>query len=99
MLGVLVCAQERPAAAKFDTRHRPRLEDFLVVENWIPPAAPLKLPLRSERMFQTQLVNAAKERPNFAGHYRFTYWGCGSFCSAAALVDLQTGDVFPPPLA
>ena len=50
-------------------------------------------------MFQTRLTNAAKEPPNFAGHYRFTVWGCGSNCISGALVDLDTGDVFSPPLA
>jgi hypothetical protein len=28
------------------------------------------------------------------GHYRVVYWGCGSNCSAGALVDLETGHVF-----
>jgi hypothetical protein len=50
-------------------------------------------------MFRTQLTNAAKEPPTFAGHYRVTFLGCGSNCSAGALIDLQTGDVFQPPLA
>lgn len=49
-------------------------------------------------MFRTNLTNAAKEPPNFAGHYRFTFWGCGTSCGAGALIDLQTGEVFPPPL-
>jgi len=44
------------------------------------------------------LTNAAKEPPNFAGHYRFTFWGCGSNCAAGAVIDLQTGTVYPPPL-
>jgi hypothetical protein len=77
----------------------PRFGDFPVSENWDRSPAPLKLSTRSERMFRTQLANAVKEFPNFAGHYRITYWGCGSACSAGALIDLQTGDVFPPPLS
>jgi hypothetical protein len=83
----------------FDDRHPPRFEDYPVTENWNPPPAPLKLTTRSERMFKTRLTEAAKEPPNFAGQYRITYWGCGSNCSASALVDLATGDVIPPPLA
>jgi hypothetical protein len=59
----------------------------------------LKLATRSERMFKTQLTKAAKEAPNFAGHYNFAFWGCGSNCAAGALIDLQTGEVFQPPLA
>lgn len=35
--------------------------------------------------------------PNFAGHYVVVTWGCGSPCLMAAIVDLKTGRVFPPP--
>jgi hypothetical protein len=50
-------------------------------------------------MFQTRLLQASREPANFAGHYRITYWGCGSVCSAGAVIDLETGDVLPLPLA
>jgi hypothetical protein len=103
LLPILTWAQtpdsQTHPAAKFDNKHPPRFEDYPVSENWSQSPAPLKLMTRSERMFRTQLGNAAKELPNFAGHYRITYWGCGSLCSAGALVDLQTGGVFPPPLS
>ena len=88
-----------PQASKFDAKHPPRFEDFPVAEKWNQPAAPLKLATRSERMFRTQLTNAAKEPPNFAGHCRFATWGCGSNCAAGAIVNLQTGEVFQPPQA
>jgi hypothetical protein len=61
------------------------------------PNAPLELVRPDERMFRTQLIRGAKERPNFAGHYRFVGWGCGSACAAGAFIDLQTGEVHPPP--
>jgi hypothetical protein len=32
---------------------------------------------------------------NFAGHYCFVYWGCGSPCQSSAVVDLKTGIVYP----
>lgn len=50
-------------------------------------------------MFKTRLTQAGAQPPNFAGHYRFTAWGCGSKCSAGAVIDLQTGRIIPPPLA
>jgi hypothetical protein len=77
----------------------PRFEDYPVREKWNGPPAPLKLSTRSERMFRTRLTNAAKESPDFAGHYRFAGWGCGSACAAGAIIDLETGLVYPPPLA
>ncbi|GGB18955.1 MULTISPECIES: hypothetical protein [Mucilaginibacter] len=36
---------------------------------------------------------------NFAGHYCFAYWGCGSDCQQSAIVDLQTGKVYDGPTA
>jgi hypothetical protein len=77
----------------------PRFEQYPVDEIWQGTPANLRLTTVSERMFRTVLTNAAKKSPNFAGHYRVTYWGCGSNCSAGALIDLQTGDVFPLPMA
>ncbi|SDS20753.1 hypothetical protein SAMN05216490_0735 [Mucilaginibacter mallensis] len=32
---------------------------------------------------------------NFGGHYCFVYWGCGSDCQYAVVVDLKTGIVYP----
>lgn len=75
----------------------PRWEDFRVRTDWSGHTVPLKLVRPDERMFHTQLSNGAKQRPNFAGHYRFVGWGCGSVCAAGALIDLQTGAVYPPP--
>ena len=84
---------------KYDAKNPPRFEDFPVTEIWKQPSAALKLTNKSERMFRTQLTNAAKESADFAGHFAMAGWGCGSVCSAAALIDLKTGDVFQPPLA
>jgi hypothetical protein len=36
---------------------------------------------------------------NFAGHYCLVYWGCGSDCQHAAIVDLKTGIVYDGPTA
>lgn len=76
----------------------PRFDDYPVIETWQGPSAPIKLLTPSERMFRTQLTTASKQPPDFAGHYRFTAWGCGSFCVAGALINLKTGVVFSPPL-
>ena len=83
---------------KYDAKHPPRFEDFPVAEKWTPPAAPVQFTTPSEKMFLTNLTNASKEPPNFAGHFRFVMWGCGSNCGAGAVVDLVTGLVYPPPL-
>jgi hypothetical protein len=85
--------------AQVRSRPVPRFEDFPVTEHWNGNPAQVKLTTSSERMFRTRLIDAGKEQPNFAGHYRIVMWGCGSNCRAAAVVDLTTGVVFPPPLA
>jgi hypothetical protein len=77
----------------------PRFEDYAVSEDWGGPAAPLKMTTRSEGMFRTQLTSKSKEPPNLAGHYKFAGWGCGSVCAAGAIIDLNTGLIYQPPLA
>ncbi len=47
-----------------------------------------------ERMFRTRLRAAAKEKPNFAGHYVVTSWGCGTTCLMGAIIDVKTGKVY-----
>jgi hypothetical protein len=91
----------------------PRFEDFAVAETFAGrPIAPV-LGTSEERRYQTVIRRGvAKGRgvkdgatgkelavaePNFAGHYVIVTWGCGSPCLMAAIVDLKTGRVFPPP--
>ena len=50
------------------------------------------------RRFKTRITKDYKEKGrNFAGHYCFIYWGCGSPCKASAVVDLETGNVYDGP--
>lgn len=81
------------------SRHLPGFQSFPATEVWKGPPAPVRLKSSEERMFRTNLRKASKLPPNFAGHYRFTTWGCGTRCLAGAVIDLRTGTVFPPPLA
>ena len=76
----------------------PRFEDYPAIETWNGSHPVLSLTTPSERMFRTQLTNASKELPDFAGRYRFVTWGCGSSCAAGAIIDLQAGTVLSPPL-
>lgn len=87
-----------PAAITYTAKHPPRFEDFPVSERWDRARAPVQLTTSSERMFRTELTDASEGGPNFAGHYTFAIWRCGSNCAAGAVIDLRTGRVFPPPL-
>ena len=70
----------------------PRFEDFPAPERMTGPNAPLAL-TRKDMQFRTMLGEAAHQRPNFAGHYVLTYWGCGAGCVMGAAIDARTGRV------
>ncbi|MBX9853067.1 MAG: hypothetical protein K2X86_15095 [Cytophagaceae bacterium] len=36
---------------------------------------------------------------NFAGHYTFAWWGCGSPCQSGVIIDRRTGQVYDAPSA
>lgn len=77
----------------------PRFQDYHVATAWHGKNAKLWLRTYNEKLFLTQLTNAAKEPPDFAGHYKIAGWGCGSVCASGALIDLKTGAIHPLPFA
>jgi len=94
----VACARPMLIYAGDDAR-LPRFDDYPAPEIWKGPAVKVKLRSSEERLFRTNLKNAAKEPPDLAGHYRFATWGCGTRCVSGAIIDLQSGNVFAPPLA
>ena len=50
-----------------------------------------------QRLFRTQIRDAAKQGPNFAGHYTIAEWGCGTSCASVAVIDAETGAVYEGP--
>lgn len=78
------------------TQEAPKFDEHKV-EVWT--ATPKAVDLDSHkdaRMFRTRLTEARNEGVNFAGHYIFTYWGCGTNCLVGAVIDGKTGKVFFP---
>jgi hypothetical protein len=70
----------------------PRLEDFPVKGEFLQrPAQPVIT--ANDRHFRTQIQEAAKKGPNFAGHYTIVDWGCGSGCVSFVVVDAVSGRV------
>jgi hypothetical protein len=45
------------------------------------------------RQYANLLREAATHKPNFAGHYIFASWGCGTSCIMSAAIDTKTGAV------
>lgn len=69
-----------------------RFTDYSVPETHIGQNAPIALK-RDDMMFRSRLREAAKEKPNFAGHYILTAWGCGAQCLMGAVINAKTGRV------
>ena len=72
----------------------PQFKDFPAGKIYKGKNVPVKLTTADERMFRTRLREAAKEKPNFAGRYILTTWGCGTTCLMGAVIDAQTGKVY-----
>lgn len=45
------------------------------------------------KMFRTTITEQALKGPNFAGHYTFATWGCGTSCLMYAIIDSISGKV------
>jgi len=60
------------------------------------PKAPM-LDSPRARQYKTAIREAAKDGPDFAGHYTIAAWGCGSQCSNFSVIDALTGKVYIPP--
>lgn len=75
----------------------PQFKDFPVAGINHGENAPVKLTTPEAREFRTRLTEAAREKPNFAGYYILTRWGCGSGCIQPAIIDAKTGRVFMVP--
>jgi hypothetical protein len=53
---------------------------------------------RDTRFFRTRIREAAKDDPNFAGHYVLLAVGCGAGCVHIYVIDKNTGTVWEPSL-
>jgi hypothetical protein len=74
----------------------PSFSDYRVKAQRITAKQPNLASNKNARMYRTNLRNAAKEGVNFAGHYVLAWWGCGTSCIEAAIIDARTGKVFFP---
>lgn len=77
---------------------RPRFKDYPVTSAYIGRNAPVDFRSNpNARTYRTRLREAASERPNFAGSYIVTAWGCGTSCLQVAIINSKTGKVFMLP--
>lgn len=69
----------------------PRFEDFRADRRRVAQPAPLALGSREVRRYRSLIGAQSSQGPNFAGNYTIVAWGCGSSCTAFAIVDARTG--------
>lgn len=86
LLGTVAPAQDRA----------PEFKDYPVCRPYAGKNTTLQLN-RKDRVFRTRLKEAARQKPNFAGHYILTTWGCGMECMMGAVIDARTGKVYRIP--
>lgn len=69
----------------------PQFSDYPVKSVYTGKTAQLDLSDDYARMFRTRLRDALKEKPDFAGEYVITMWGCGASCRMYSFVSKRTG--------
>jgi hypothetical protein len=93
VLGMLcgLLAMPTTAMAQRVPNTRPRFESYPVQS---PATGRNRLILgRADIEYRTQLRIAARQPPNFAGHYVVALWGCGMECAMGAAIDVRSGHV------
>ena len=76
----------------------PGFTQYSVYDFYGGPPAPVVLRTRKDRTYRTRLAEDSRGEPNFAGHYRVVWWGCGTGCAQMSVVDARTGLVYWLPL-
>jgi hypothetical protein len=88
---LLICFLVMPLIAMAQGKI-PQFKDYPAEAAYKGKNAPLKL-TKDNRDYRTRLRAAAKEKPDFAGRYILTTWGCGTACLVGAVVDAKKGSV------
>jgi hypothetical protein len=60
-------------------------KQFPVQSVYTGKRVPPNVATRWARQYRTRTTEAGKQKPNFAGHYVITEWGCGTGCTHGAL--------------
>ncbi|HUJ49553.1 MAG TPA: hypothetical protein VLW25_05120 [Bryobacteraceae bacterium] len=71
----------------------PSFDEYKVSEVFTGKPAEPRLSLPFAREFRTQIREAAKKGPNFAGKFTIAQWGCGGGCIQMAVINEETGAV------
>lgn len=69
----------------------PQYSDYPVRSIYTGKTASLDLSDPDAKLFRTRLSEALKRKPDFAGEYVSTMWGCGANCRSYSFVNKRTG--------
>ncbi len=94
---LLLAATLAIAAAQPAPVPLPRFAEYPAPTHFAGRPAPPNVLAPGARLFRTSIREGAAQGPNFAGHYTIATWGCGSSCPSLAVIDAQTGQVYPAP--
>jgi hypothetical protein len=75
----------------------PAFADYQVSEHYKGKTAPLILS-GVDPTARAKLKVAARQKPNFAGHYIVVTWSCGNECLTGSVIDAITGKVYALPV-
>ena len=77
----------------FAQNKAPHFTDYPVNEQYTGKNASIKIK-GNDKYLKTRLTWAVNnQKPNFAGRYILTFWGCGASCIQGAAIDAKTGKV------
>ena len=71
----------------------PQFSDYPVKSVYTGKSAKLDTSDPSANMFRTRLRAALEEKPDFAGEYVTTMWGCGASCRIYSFINKRTGQL------
>jgi hypothetical protein len=96
---LLLAATLAIAAAQPAPVPLPRFADYPVSTQFTGRPALPQLLTPGARLFRGSIRQGAAQGPNFAGHDTIATWACGSSCRSLAVIDAQTGQVYPAPFS
>lgn len=72
----------------------PKFEDYSVREQSSTRVSNIRIAHAQDKAYRTMLRQVIGQKPNFAGHFVFTEFGCGASCVRSAAIDAKTGTVY-----
>jgi hypothetical protein len=103
LMPTLVGQKDQPSAAEkcrfitssdLSDAKAPAFDEYPTATEEVTSAPKLNLKSNpTAARYRTVLRREMIKGPNYAGHYRLAFWGCGASCAMFAVINLKTGSV------